>query len=94
MVRAHVKRGALHVCKTHIYTYVLAQHDPAETFEEACDSHHDAEDVDTKAVAIILFDKKEFDHAGLQHSTLCLSLTSTLLFVFPLIRSGQTCSRN
>ena len=59
-------KGARSMCVKHICTYVLAQRDPAETFEEACGSHHDA-DADTKAVAIILFDKKEFGNAGLQH---------------------------
>ena len=78
------ERGKRSMCVKHICTYVLAQRTPAETFEEACGSHHDT-DADTRVVAIILFDTKEFGKEGLQH---CV-FHSTRRCCFPLEKTWK-----
>lgn len=46
--------------------YALSQMEPPQSFATACGEHHDA-DADTRAVAVILFDKRQFGTRGLYH---------------------------
>lgn len=46
--------------------HALSHRDPPEEFVDACGERHDAE-ADTRAVAVILFDEKQFKNQGLFH---------------------------
>ena len=46
--------------------YALQHRDPPECIEDACGTHHDA-NADTKMVAVVLFDVKQFGRHGLYH---------------------------
>lgn len=59
-------KGALSMGVKPCAIYALRHRDPPKTFSEVCGTHHDA-DADTRAVAVILFDQKEFTETGLHH---------------------------
>ena len=48
-------------------TYALSQRNPPEQFKDVCGDHHDAV-ADTRAVAVILFDEKQFKKSSLYHT--------------------------
>ena len=48
-------------------TYALSQRNPPEQFKDVCGDHHDAV-ADTRAVAVILFDEKQFKQNSLYHT--------------------------
>lgn len=47
--------------------YALSKRTRPVSFEKACGNHHDA-DADTRAVAVILFDEKQFGKKSLYHA--------------------------
>ena len=47
-------------------SYALSKRDPPENFKDSCGDHHDAK-ADTRAVAVILFDLKQFGSRSLHH---------------------------
>ena len=47
--------------------YALSKRTRPVSFAEACGNHHDA-DADTRAVAVILFDEKQFGNKSLYHA--------------------------
>ena len=59
-------KGALSMGVKPCAIYALRHRDPPETFAVACGEHHDA-DADTRAVAVVLFDQKQFGSQGLWH---------------------------
>ena len=54
------KKGKLSMGVKSCATYALSKRTPPEAFSEACGDHHDAE-ADTRAVAVILFDRDQFE---------------------------------
>ena len=79
-------KGALSMGVKPCAIYALRHRDPPETFAIACGEHHDA-DADTRAVAVILFDRQQFGKNGLWY--LVSKLKKNVFNHFP--KSGTPC---